>query len=336
VNFQDFYTQDAAIFQYGTLFLDGRECSLCIKVDDVAKHAAIAPLSYFYLVYCKCSRKAEADIFMVAAMTAGDCDNLIVGRNGLFYDRLGRDWDASIVKIVENPISISQAFWSPYKKVIKWVCEQVAKRAADADKTAFDSITTGVAADPKAVKKIDVGTVAALGVGVGAITAAFGAMLQAFFKLGFLMPLGVIGIILAISLPSMAIAALKLRLRNLGPLLDANGWAVNSFARINILQGGRLTKSAASVAAAALKDKAKAASHKRRGIFLILLVGAAIGASWYFGFLNKVAPCLPQSPYVKAKAECALANKNAQEASPAAQDSQNSAAPEQAAPKPAN
>ena len=57
----------------------------------------------------------------------------MVGRNGIFYDRKGRDWDATITKIIDNPISIRQAFWSPYKKVVRMIEEQVAKRAAAAD-----------------------------------------------------------------------------------------------------------------------------------------------------------------------------------------------------------
>ena len=38
----------------------------------------------------------------------------------------------------------------------------------------------------------------------------------------------------------MAIAWLKLRKRNLGPILDANGWAVNAKARMNVPFGGAL------------------------------------------------------------------------------------------------
>jgi hypothetical protein len=45
------------------------------------------------------------------------------GRNGIFYDRKGLDWDATITKIVDNPISIGQAFWSPYKKLLRWIEE---------------------------------------------------------------------------------------------------------------------------------------------------------------------------------------------------------------------
>ena len=39
----------------------------------------------------------------------------------------------------------------------------------------------------------------------------------------------------------MLIAWLKLRQRNLGPILDANGWAINSRAKINIPFGTSLT-----------------------------------------------------------------------------------------------
>jgi len=40
----------------------------------------------------------------------------------------------------------------------------------------------------------------------------------------------------------MIIAWLKLRQRNLGPILDANGWAVNGRVKINIPFGGSLTQ----------------------------------------------------------------------------------------------
>ena len=73
---------------------------------------------------------------IVAAFTNGDSDNLMVGRNGIFYDRLGRDWDATISKIIDNPISIRQAFWAPYKKAVRMVQEQISKRAATADQAA--------------------------------------------------------------------------------------------------------------------------------------------------------------------------------------------------------
>jgi hypothetical protein len=112
VSFKDFYERKKpAIFQVGTLFLDQRESELCIRVEDAGKHATMAPLSRGYLVYCDVARPASGEkMSIVAAMTAGDSDNLMVGRNGLFKDREGRDWDATVTKLIDNPISIRQAF----------------------------------------------------------------------------------------------------------------------------------------------------------------------------------------------------------------------------------
>ena len=249
VSFTDFYARRKAVFQAGTLFIDGRACDLCLRVDDPGRHGTMAGLAKMYLLYCDCTRPSGEKMSIVAAITNGDSDNLLVGRNGVFYDRKGRDWDATVTKIVENPISLRQAFWSPYKKFLRMVEEQVAKRAAAAE-AASDAKVAGAAqatagADktkpPAEPKKIDIGTVAALGVAVGGITAAMGMLLQAFFGLGMWMPLGILGLVLLISGPSLLIAWLKLRKRNLGPILDANGWAVNALTRVNIPFGAALT-----------------------------------------------------------------------------------------------
>jgi len=253
VSFHGFYTrQSKAVFQAGTLYLDQRHCDLCIRVANPDKHTIMAHLSRTFLAYCDCHRKGSGEqLSILAAFTDGDSDDLMVGRNGIFYDRQGRDWDATITKIVENPISIRQAFWSPYKRVLRWVEEQVAKRAAAADTASHNRLTdtatvvgdSTLTGKPTEVKpKFDVGVVAAIGVAVGGLVAALGAILQAFFGLGIWMPLGLVALMLLISGPSMMIAWLKLRQRNLGPLLNANGWAVNARARINIPFGASLTK----------------------------------------------------------------------------------------------
>jgi hypothetical protein len=252
VAFRDFYSRERpAVFQVGTLFLDGRSCDLCIRVEDADKHALLAGLSKNYLAYCDCRREGET-MTIVAAFTDGDSDNLMVGRNGVFWDRQGRDWDATISKVVENPISIRQAFLSPYKKVIRLIEEQVAKRAA-AGEAAADAKLSGTAAEVASAdkkvaeaKKIDVGTVAALGVAVGAIgtaLATIGAKLLGILVLPFWQViLALAAVVVLISTPAMIIAWLKLRQRNLGPILDANGWAVNGQVKMNVPFGASLTK----------------------------------------------------------------------------------------------
>jgi MFS family permease len=250
VSFAEFYGRRGAVFQSGSLYLDARTCHLCVDVVDAGRHATLAGLAGIYLAYCDCSRPGMPKRTIVAAFTNGDSDNLMVGRNGVFYDRKGQDWDATIVKVVANPISLREAFWSPYKKLLRMIEELVAKRAAAADAAADKKLasaataaTTADKAKPAEPKKIDVGTVAALGVAVGAIGAAIAGLATGVMNLSWWqIPLVFVGIILLISLPSMVIAWLKLRRRNLGPLLDANGWAINTRARINTPFGAALTQ----------------------------------------------------------------------------------------------
>jgi hypothetical protein len=257
VSFSDFYgRRNKAIFQAGTLYLDQRSCDLCLSVDDAGKHAAMAALAGTYLAYCDCYRKGTGEkMQIVAAFTGGDSDNLMVGRNGIFFDRKGRDWDATITKIIENPISIRQAFFAPYKKLVRMIEEQVAKRAAAADAAADANLAAAAKAAasgeaPKPVEppkqKIDTGTLAAIGLVLTTLLGALGGIFGHILGLAWWqIPLALIAILLAISTPSMLMAYLKLRRRNLGPILDANGWAINARAKMNVPFGGALTGVAA-------------------------------------------------------------------------------------------
>ena len=252
VSLSDFYQRKGkAIFQAGTLYLDQRSCELVMYVSDLARHATMAPFSGCYLVYCTCVRKGEAPVNIVAALTGGDVDELMVpGRNGVFYDRKGRDWKASVTKVVAQPVSIRQAFWTPYKRVAAFIESQMQKFAASRDKDIESKTTTGVAgaatAPAATASTFDIakfaGIFAAIGLAMGALGTALAAMLTGLFALNWWqIPLVLIAVALLISGPSMLMAFLTLRRRNLGPLLDANGWAINTRARINVPFGASLT-----------------------------------------------------------------------------------------------
>jgi hypothetical protein len=299
VSFRDFYSGNTkAIFQAGTLFLDQRSCDLCLRVDDPAKHAAMAGPAGAYLTYCDCVRKATGEkMQIVAAFTNGDSDNLLVGRNGLFYDRQGRDWDATITRIQDNPISIRQAFWAPYKKAARAIQEQFAKRATSADELAVSSLArmATVPQEPGATparqisSRIDPGMIAALSVGVAGLGGMIGGIATGFLALRWMMPLGLLAIIGVISGPSMVLAWLKLRRRNLGPILDASGWAVNARARINVPFGASLTR-VAVLPPGAQRDLADPFPERRPRwwlYLLILLLLLAVGLAWWEGAFDE-------------------------------------------------
>ena len=335
VNFAEFYGKRRGSFQAGTLYLDGRSCDLCLPVEDAGRHATLAALSQAYLAYCECVHNVDkTKRSIVAVVTGGDTDNLMVGRNGVFYDRAGADWHATITKIVENPISVRQAFWAPYKRFIRLVEEQIHKCAkvadeegnkkieatavatAEADKTkekekeaegdkgdkaekAEKKDAPPATAPPakKEEKGIDVGTVAAIGVAVGGIATFFSSIVATFAGLGMWMPVGLAALLLAISGPSMLIAWLKLRQRNIGPILDANGWAVNALARINVPFGAALTDLATLPPGASRSLRDPFADNTRPwGFYICLLVLLALGAGWFFGKIDTYLPgagCAP-------------------------------------------
>lgn len=293
VTLSDFYKgADKAIFQAGTLYLDQRSCELSLRVSDMGRHAALAPLSGAYLVYCDCVREGEAPMTIVAAMTGGDADEMMVpGRNGVFYDRQGRDWNASVVKVVEAPISVRQAFWSPYKRIGHMIGKQLQKFAASRDKAVEDRAAAGVAdagakvdapAATPAAQAFDIakfaGIFAAIGLALGALGTALAAVVTGFLSLpAWQMPVVIAGVVLLISGPSMMLAWLKLRNRNLGPLLDANGWAVNTRARINIPFGAALT-GVATLPAGARRSLSDPYAEKQTpwGTWMFLLIVVVI------------------------------------------------------------
>ena len=251
VNFLDFYSRHhSAIFQAGTLYMDARSCRLCIRVDDVAAHSLFATMSRVYVAYVECRRAGGEKTTIAVGFTQGDSDYLFVGRNGVFYDRAGRDWDATVVKVVESPISIRQSFFAPYKKVAAFVEDQFAKFAASKDQAVQGGMAAAAAAPaPAQSSSFDIakfaGIFAAIGLAIGAIGGALASVSNGLLRLpGWERPLAAIAALLIISGPSMLLAALKLRQRNLGPLLEGTGWAVNGRVKINVPLGAALTERA--------------------------------------------------------------------------------------------
>ena len=251
VIFTDFYGRKQGtrgIFETGKLYIDERCCDLCIKVSDMGAHGDMPKLSGMFLLYCKCTSKAKGETMdVVAVMTDGKTRDLRPGKNGLFYDLDGGDWDAVITKVVENPISVKDAFWAPYRKVANFISDKIDKSAADKDAAAMAKLQTKADAGAEGARQpFDIakfaGIAAAVGMalaGIGAVLVALGAAVKNLVWWQWLIIIA--AVMLIISGPSCFIAWRKLRKRNLGPVLNANGWAVNSQVLVNILFGKTLT-----------------------------------------------------------------------------------------------
>ena len=297
VVFKDFYTKATSldsIFQAGRLYIDQRSTDLCVRIADMGKVGDLAGFSGMYILVCACSSKVKAQTMNIAAvLTAGDVRDLRPGKNAVFYDRDGVDWDAVVTRIIENPISVRQAFWDPYRKVGRWISDKVNKSASDKNDKALAGMTATADASAagggvQAVKSsFDIakfaGIFAAIGMALGFIGSALASLLKGAFALGFWKVLLVIlALMLVISGPAMFIAWRKLRRRDLGPLLNANGWAINAKSLVSVKFGSKLTSLAKYPKLTAVDKKARRRARIRRCLLILLLLLLSAGAFLFF------------------------------------------------------
>ena len=249
----DFYAEDRkAMFQAGRLYIDQRSTDLCVRVDG--PNPDITNLSGMYILYCACkSEKLGKTMNIAAVLTDGDVEGIRPGKNAVFYDRDGNDWGAVVTSIVDNPLSLRQAFWSPYKKAARWISEKIGKVASDKAakgegtlSNITESATTAPAAGAEAATKaapFDIGKIAGITIAIAAVTGVVTAIVATLKTLAWWQWIVlIVALMLVISLPAVFIAWRKLRRRDLGPVLNANGWAINaaSFVRGKFAKG--LTK----------------------------------------------------------------------------------------------
>ena len=312
----DFYAKDKkAMFQAGRLFIDQRSTDLCIKVDGPSPE--ISSLSGMYILYCTCTSEKLGKSFNIAAvLTDGDVDGLREGKNAVFYDRDGNDYTAKVIAIVDNPISVRQAFWSPYKKVARMISDKIDKSAAEKNEKSLSDLTDkadtatstklegdGKEAAKSATSSFDIakfaGIFAAIGMAIGFIGQFLVAVVQGAARLKIWeLLLVIVGILLLISGPSMFIAWRKLRKRDLGPVLNANGWAINAKSLVNVRFGKTLT----SLAKFPKLTAVDSAARKKRfwrwfcGIVICLVVAGCVYWCLSSGKCFKKAEAQPEAP----------------------------------------
>ena len=291
----DFYDPERkAMFQAGRLFIDQRSTDLCIKVDGPSPE--ISSLSGMYILYCTCTSEKLGKSFHIAAvLTDGDVDGLREGKNAVFYDRDGNDYTAKVIAIVDNPISVRQAFWSPYKKVARLISDKIDKSAAEKNEKSLSDLTEkatsaklegdGKEAAKAATSSFDIakfaGIFAAIGMAIGFIGEFLVAVVQGAASLKFWeLLLVIIGILLLISGPSMFIAWRKLRKRDLGPVLNANGWAINAKSLVNVKFGKTLTSLARFPRLTAVDPAARKQRFWRWFWGIVIALVVACGVYW--------------------------------------------------------
>ena len=235
--------------------MDGRVFNFAVRVEKRAEHFAVAQTSNIFIIYAEVGSQQEGATFEVALpVTSGGKGNLVVGKRGIFQDVDNREWNARIVQIIENPISLNEAMVAPFRKIAQVITgkiEQISSAASKKLETVTQQAVSQVKppagqtpSQPPPSRGILAGGVLA---GGGVALAALGSSLAYIAKVvadhGLLIIFGgIAGAVLAFLLPTLLMAFIKLRRRDLSALLEASGWAVNARMRLTQHQSKYFTQ----------------------------------------------------------------------------------------------
>lgn len=332
VNTSELYPPVAdPLFLVGSLYMDGRACALCFPIEKApAAHAASAKESKCCLAYCTIKRPAEGlTRTILAVFTAGLANGITVGRNGLFFDKEGKDWEATICHVELQPISLLEAFFTPWRKIgsaFTGVFQKFITSKNDAATAAMTSkatstatsVTTGTttAAAPAAVPGASMASVATLGIALSFVASAVAAIAAAVTNAPiWKTALVVLAVILVVSVPSMLLTWFKLRARDLAPILNASDWAINRTLGLTAHLGAFFTQRACYIGRAFVRPPMRERHPVRTAILIVLAVvilGAIAGWIW-------CAKCRQAEEAAAAEAAAEAAKTEAVEAAPAAE-----------------
>jgi len=239
VSFSNLYNpQVCSLFEMGTLVIDGRQIAFTMKVQDRQAHKKIAEKSCMYLLYVEVTGRQDKDIKfeIVAAVTSGTAGRLRLGKRGIFFTVDGREWDARIVDIVENPISISESVRAPFQQFASFIRKQVDKFTKSREGKLEKSFTTPSASGMTRDLLLGGGiAIAALGSSFAYVTKALSQVKPTHILVAL------VGIATIILLPGIIMGFIKIRKRDMSAFLEASGWAVNVHMRLSATLGRLFT-----------------------------------------------------------------------------------------------
>ena len=258
VSFPDLYNpKRRALFEMGTLIMDGRHFNLSIRVHDRSHHANIARASNMLVLYVEVGSKEKGKLYEVAVpVTSGSRGNLYVGKRGVFHEVDGREMDAFVVAIVENPVSLGEAVMAPFQRlgrVVTGKIESITGAAEEKLDAAGSEAVSGVqAAFAKKQPALQVppapsgqaigGLLAGGGIALAALGSSAAFVVKTFAGLTWQSTLaGVLAAVAAVAVPASLVAHLKLRRRDLSAILEASGWAINARMRLTRRQANYFT-----------------------------------------------------------------------------------------------
>jgi len=296
VSFPELYAVDRdALFEMGSTIIDGRWFNFAVRVDDPSRHSATAELSNIFTFYLEITGAAPNENYYVAVpATAGTKGNLSVGKRGVFFDTTGKEFDARIVNIIENPISMLEAMGAPFVRVWRLVVGKIESLAGKAQKRLEQGVEKTVAVAQQAAASPPVqqpaqpaatglagpaALMASIGLTIAALSSAFAYIVTKFSEIGpWRAAYGVLGAALIVFIPVAVVAAMKFRRQDLSALLEGCGWAINARMRLTRSQRKHFTRSVPYP-----KEAEGTRGSRLARVLLVLLALGAITAAVYYG-----------------------------------------------------
>lgn len=245
VSLDEFYDpKEVSLFECGRLLIDGRWFNLAVKITDAAAHAAVAKNGGLFTMYLKVGEFSGTPFTVVVPATAGTRGNLQVGKRGVFFDLEGREFDAVVTSIIENPISLKEAMFAPFKNIAKMVMGKIdamsASSQASFEKGAESMTDNAVAGKaPAAPAAAPAGGMGAGGllmgasVAIAALGSTFAFIAKSVASMSVTARITTLVVaLLVIFGPILLAGVLKLLAQDMGPILEGCGWAVNKSMRL--------------------------------------------------------------------------------------------------------
>ena len=260
ISFADMYNPKRnAMFEAGRVVIDGRAFNFNMRVKDVAKHAKIAERSGIYLMYSEVTGLPDdPSFYLVTPVTSRHLGTIAVEKRGVLFDLAGKQWDVRVVKVVENPISLTEAVKAPFVRLSKMISSAAQKFTASTEKQLEGSLSStsknlqkgvgssmkpGAKPAAKAPAKKPAAPAASGGgakdlllsgsMAIGILGSSMTLVLKMLSEIEPLAALSGLCVgLVVILVPVVIIAAFRLYSRNLSGILEASGWAINSRMRL--------------------------------------------------------------------------------------------------------
>jgi hypothetical protein len=202
--------------------------------------------------------KDAKNMKLAVGVTSGNMRHFFLGKSGVFYTADGVMWDARIIDMIQQPVSISEALKMPFYKFADFIHKQADKFFTARSKQYEDTIAKDIQsqsklptapppAAPAAKKPVAPQQTPAFsgsmvlmggGVGIAAIGSAFAFMAKSIQGISVSSVLAIFfGILLIFGGPIVTVSLTKLFRRNLAIFLEANGNALNGQLRLSLRMG---------------------------------------------------------------------------------------------------